>query len=87
MIWMNLIFFILFIFLLAWIFTKFSKLAKSKNESGLLYGLSAIALLMFGTYLGKQFEQLIFHHSVGIIAALLGPFCCYLYYLYLRNRS
>ena len=53
----------------------------------MLYGLSAIALLMFGTYLGKQFEQLIFHHSVGIIAALLGPFCCYLYYLYLRNRS
>ncbi len=81
----NILFLVAFFALLAWIFLKFSKLAKERNKSIVLYGVLGLISLLLGTYLGGLIEILLFSVKQGLLSSFIGFGSCFLTYQILKK--
>ena len=83
---LNLLFLVPFLVLLGWIFLKYSKLAKERNKSIVLYGILGVSSLLLGTYLGGLIEIALFGVKQGILTSIIGLGSCFLVYYILKRR-
>ena len=83
---LNILFLVAFLVLLGWIFLKYSKLAKERNKSIVLYGILGVCSLILGTYLGGLIEIALFSVKQGLLASIIGVGSCFLVYHILKRR-